>query len=229
MEQKKHPKANLENYRGMFFLVGLVFSLLLVFVTINKSQADVIITDYERSSDMSDDGMIIINTTPPEEKIKAPKPKLANLDILEIVDNDKKLPEIDLVFEDPNKDVIFDPFKDDDPFKDPFEDDSVYLIPSTPAVFSGGDAALNAYIAKNVDYPEIAIENEIQGTVYLRFVITKTGKVGEVQVLNRGRVDEILIDEAVRVIQTLPDFTPGYNNGRPVNVWMSVPIIFELN
>ena len=107
------------------------------------------------------------------------------------------------------------------------EDTQIFVVVEKMPEFKGGQLALRKYIATNMDYPVVAQENDIQGTVYIRFVVKKNGKVGEVQ-LQRG-VDPLLDEEAIRVIKTLPDFSPGKQGGKPVNVWFSVPVKFKLN
>jgi len=94
-------------------------------------------------------------------------------------------------------------------------------------LFPGGDAELFKYIVSNVDYPTQARENGIQGTVYIRFVVTKTGNIGETQVYKPA--DPILNKAALDVVKSLPKWTPGKKDGNPVNVWFIVPIKFQLN
>ncbi len=93
-------------------------------------------------------------------------------------------------------------------------------------MFPGGDQALLQFIAKNTGYPENAKKNNIQGKVIVRFCITATGKVNKVSVL-KG-VDPELDNEAVRVVNTLPQFIPGKQGGKDVPVWYMVPITFAL-
>ena len=93
-------------------------------------------------------------------------------------------------------------------------------------MFPGGDAALMKYLSSHIQYPTMAMENNIQGRVIVQFVVTKTGKVGEVKVV-RG-VDRDLDNEAVRVVKSLPDFIPGKMNGQAVNVWYTLPVTFKL-
>lgn len=92
--------------------------------------------------------------------------------------------------------------------------------------FPGGEAALMKFINENLRYPTAAIKNGIQGRVTVQFVVTKDGSVGDVKVV-RG-VDPTLDAEAVRVCKALPKFTPGTQNGIPVNVWYTLPITFRL-
>ncbi len=92
--------------------------------------------------------------------------------------------------------------------------------------FPGGDVALYEFISKNLRYPPMAAENNIQGRVVVQFVVTKTGSIGEVKVL-RGK-DPDLDKEAKRVVKSLPKFIPGKMNGQSVNVWYTLPINFKL-
>lgn len=92
--------------------------------------------------------------------------------------------------------------------------------------FPGGPAELMKYIAKHLRYPVVAQENGIQGRVILRFVVSKTGKVENVTVLRS--LDPNCDKEAIRVVQSLPDWIPGKQNGRNVPVYYTCPIVFRL-
>ena len=72
----------------------------------------------------------------------------------------------------------------------------------------------------------MAMENNIQGRVVVQFVVTSTGKIGEVKVVRSKDPD--LDKEAVRVVKSLPNFIPGKMNGQAVNVWYTLPITFKL-
>ena len=93
--------------------------------------------------------------------------------------------------------------------------------------FPGGEAALMKFINENLRYPVAAIENGIQGRVVVQFVVKKDGSVGDVKVI-RG-IDPTLDQEAIRVCKTLPKFIPGIQNGIPVDVWFTIPVIFKLD
>lgn len=92
--------------------------------------------------------------------------------------------------------------------------------------FPGGVNELLKTIASNLDYPDAAIENNIQGRVIIKFVINIDGSVDRITLL-RG-VDPLIDNEAVRVIGTLPKFRPGRQNGVPVPVWYTIPVLFKL-
>ena len=88
--------------------------------------------------------------------------------------------------------------------------------------FPGGEAALMKWISGNIHYTD---ESLGEGKVVVQFVVTKTGKVGEVKVVRS--VNDALDREAVRVCKALPNFVPGRQNGQPVSVWYTLPIIFR--
>ena len=106
-------------------------------------------------------------------------------------------------------------------------DNKVVMSTARMPQFPGGEKALINYIKTHLIYPQSAQDNNIEGKVVVQFVVTKTGEIGEVKVLNS--VEESLDNEAIRVCKSLPKFTPGYNaKGDPVNVWYTVPFNFYI-
>ena len=94
--------------------------------------------------------------------------------------------------------------------------------------FDGKDRAeFRKYIGENLKYPEIAIENVVSGTVYVKFTVNRDGDVVDVVVV-RG-VDPSLDHEAMRVIQSSPKWTPGKQRGKAVSVSFTFPIHYILN
>ena len=103
----------------------------------------------------------------------------------------------------------------------------VFVVVENMPAYPGGDAALFKFIYENVKYPPEAKEQGIQGKVILRFMIASDGAVEDVTIV-RG-VHPLLDEEAIRVLSILPDWKPGTQGGKPVNVWYSVPISFALS
>ena len=92
--------------------------------------------------------------------------------------------------------------------------------------FRGGEAALMKYLNENLVYPPEAVKNMIQGRVVVQMLIDKTGSVSEVKVVRS--VHELLDAEAVRVVKTLPKFSPGRQLGKAISVWYTLPVTFKL-
>ncbi len=106
------------------------------------------------------------------------------------------------------------------------EPEEPYTMVEQMPQFPGGQAELLKYIAQHLRYPVIAQENGIQGRVIIRFVVTAEGKVSNVTVLRS--IDPYLDKEAIRVVESLPQWIPGKQNGRNVPVYYTCPITFRL-
>jgi protein TonB len=116
-----------------------------------------------------------------------------------------------------------------------YEDDSLTLsekdtlkLPKSIVMpsFPGGEENLIMFLAKNIQYPDKARNNGIQGTVYVTFIISKEGKVTDMKIL-RG-VNKDIDKEAMRVISILPQWFPGMQQGKFVKVQYNLPIRFTL-
>ena len=101
--------------------------------------------------------------------------------------------------------------------------DNAEVMPEYP----GGQVALMRYIAQNVKYPTVAQENGTQGIVVVQFVVDADGSVTNAHVITS--VDPYLDEEALRVIKSMPRWTPGKLNGKPVRVKYTTPIKFRLS
>ena len=106
------------------------------------------------------------------------------------------------------------------------EKEEPYTMVEQMPQYSGGVQELVKYISKNLRYPTIAQENGIQGRVILRFVVSASGKVEDVQVLHS--LDPYCDKEAVRVVQSMPQWIPGKQDGRNVPVYYTLPVVFRL-
>jgi protein TonB len=109
---------------------------------------------------------------------------------------------------------------------DPDEGKVFTYVEEMPSFPNGGEAGMYEYISKNIKYPPLARENGISGRVFVNFIVDKNGNVKDVKVLRGigGGCDE----EAIRVIKSMPDWKPGKQNGRAVQVSFNVPINFTL-
>ena len=105
-------------------------------------------------------------------------------------------------------------------------DDTVYRSAEQMPRFPGGEAALMKYLESHINYPPEAAKNNVQGHVIVQFVVKKDGSIGEVKVVRSLEKD--LDKEAIRVIKSLPNFTPGRQDGKAVSVWYTLPVSFKL-
>jgi len=107
-----------------------------------------------------------------------------------------------------------------------FSPDSVFVNPDTRPQFVGGEAGLQAYMMKNMRYPEAARLKKVTGKVYIRFVLSATGRVTDASFV-RGPGSG-LNEEALRLVWLMPPWQPGYQRGQAVRVVCTMPIEFQL-
>ncbi|HSG68454.1 MAG TPA: energy transducer TonB, partial [Bacteroidales bacterium] len=106
------------------------------------------------------------------------------------------------------------------------KEELVYTVVEEMPQYPGGQKAMYAYLGENIKYPEEAKKKGISGTVFVTFVILDNGEVSNVSIL-RG-VGYGCDEEALRVVKGMPKWTPGKQDGKPVNVSFNLPIKFNL-
>lgn len=198
-------------------MIGLTLSLVLI--AFEWSSSDVRV-DF--LSGIEDDGIIeeVVPITTHKEKKELPKPVI---DVLVITDSDD-FPEPELFFPEPddtNLDLTNFIIKVEEEKRD-----EIFVNVEEMPLFPGGNDGLLKFLASSVKYPEIARINNVQGKVYVSFVINKRGEVTHVTIA-RG-VDPNLDREALRVVNSMPLWKPGRQNNENVNVSFTVPINFVL-
>ena len=107
------------------------------------------------------------------------------------------------------------------------EEEEIFMVVEDQPEFPGGTAALLDYLRKNIKYPAICRENNIQGRVLVTFIVNKDGAIVEPEVVKS--VNPSLDKEALRVISQMPNWKPGSQRGKPVRVKYTVPVNFRLN
>ena len=230
METKKTNRASLENKRTMFFELGLIASLAIVLVSFewNSSTKDVAKMMAGTVYLVEDESVPVTQqeTPPPPETIQEP----VMSEDLQIVENDVKI-DTDFISPDDNPAPMkIVPYIEPRNIEEDVEEDTEipFAIVEEKPLFMGKEAdEFTKWVYNNIHYPELAIENGIQGRVTLQFTIDKDGNVCDIKVL-RG-ADSSLDKEAVRVIGSSPKWSPGRQRGRKVSVKYTFPIVFRLN
>ena len=106
------------------------------------------------------------------------------------------------------------------------KEEEIFVAVEQPAEFPGGMPALMKWLGNNIHYPEAAQQNDIQGRVIVKFVVEKDGSIGQATIL-KG-VDRDLDREALRVVNKMPKWQPGKNNGVSVRSYFTLPVVFKL-
>lgn len=223
MEIKKSPEVNLEKRKSFYFLVGLMFSLGIVLIAFEWSKPEEAVGSLgELKIDMEEEEMIpITQQTPPP-----PPPPPPQTTIIEIVEDDEEIEE-ELVIEDTedNEDDIIE-FVDIP--EEVVEEPQIFTIVEENPEFPGGEKALFEYLGKNTKFPAIAKDAGIQGIVYVQFVVMEDGKINPDMVEILRGVHPALDQEAIRVVKSMPAWSPGKQRGKPVRVYYKLPFRFTL-
>ena len=225
MEEKKSPKANLENKKLMFMQIGLIISLLIAWLAFEHKSYD------KREIDESllnrevvlDEEMVEI--TKQEEQKPQPVETPQQTTQLEIVDDDVETEDLNINAEVEQNEVI-EEYVAPEVVEEEVSETEIFQIVEEMPSFPGGEGKLMEYVAKNIKYPQIARETGIQGRVFVGFVVEPDGSISNVKLLRGigGGCDE----EAMRVIKSLPKWKPGKQRGKAVRVSYQIPVFFKL-
>ncbi len=233
MQPKKNPKADLNNNRNLYFVIGLTIVTFVTWQAIESKTYEKTF-DYEALNvDDEDDEDIPITEqlkTPPPPPPPPPAPE-----VIEVVEDEEEVEETVIESTETDQDeIIIEEIEVEDEFDDidvPFAViEDVPIFPGCESVAKSQrrdcfQEQMNKHIRRNFRYPEIAQEMGIQGRVYVNFIIAKDGSITNIRM--RGP-DKNLENEAARIIGRLPKMTPGKQRGRAVRVPFSIPITFRL-
>ena len=151
-----------------------------------------------------------------ERKALPPPPEAKEIvDIIEIVE--EEIVEEEIVEEEAPGDVYIEEGNEEEIFQ---------VVEQQPE-FPGGMKALAEYYRDNIKYPRISQENGSQGRAFIRFVVNADGSIQDVEVV-KSTGDVYLDNEAVRVVEAMPKWSPGRQSGKPVRVYFTLPVNFRL-
>jgi len=233
---RKTKKADIEQYRPMAFLIGLVVALSLLFVAFEFSYS---IIDDDTADELDNDFVEELEIQPvmPMQNMVALKEqrKEAQSERIVAAEDNTAVPE----------EMVNDPSAGNDNEGDG-EEAAKENIPETAVSpiavdkdnplnfhvmeelpqFPGGAVEMMKWLTKNLKYPEGARNRKKQGRVVVQFDINTNGKVGDIKVIKS--VDPQLDREALRVIRMMPDWKPGIQNDKPCRTRVVVPVWFRL-
>ena len=227
MEIKKSPKADLESKKLTFTLIGLVVTLFVIWRVFEyKSYDKQTIDDLQKTVEVIEEEMVEI-TKQEQPKVQPPQPKPQVTQIQVVEDDVEVEDEIDINAEVDQDEVIEEyEFTPPEIEEEEIVEAEIFKVVEEMPEFPGGSAKLMEYIQKNIKYPMMARESDIQGRVFVSFVVEPDGSISNVGVIRGigGGCDE----EAVRVVNSMPKWKPGKQRGSAVRCSYTVPIIFKL-
>ena len=231
MEVKKSPKADLQNYRLLFLLVGFAIALGATGIAFMYS-SEINSGEYTPPKPETTEVEQIDNTRQdmPEPEVQPQKAQAQVVtDVLNIVSNDQKI-ETNIVFADDADD--FDDFdivieeKEEE-----IEEEEIFVtVEEMPTFQGGGLPEFRNWVQSNVKYPQIALENGIQGNVVVQFVVGPDGKMTNFRVLQSP--DKTLSDATIEVLKKANElkkgWKPGKQRGKAVKVSFTLPVKFAI-
>lgn len=229
MEVKKSPKADLENKRSTWLLVGYVIVLAIMFIAFEWTKRDVKIDTSQVVADLVFEEEIEIPITEqPEQATPPPPPEApAVVESLTIVDDDMEVESTEIASSEETGQAVEIAYVPPTVEEEEVVEQEIFeVVEQMPEFPNGGMAGLMQYLSKNIKYPTIAQENGTQGRVTVQFVVNADGSIVDAKVI-RG-VDPYLDKEALRVINSMPKWKPGMQRGKAVRVKYTVPVMFRL-
>lgn len=218
----------LEQLRSSFFLLGLIIASGITFLAFEwtTSTQTIVLSgvlveeiegNYEYVKPFEVEKII-------EEVKKIEPPKVKSTEFVIVPDKDP-VKEI----EEPTKKKVSDTKFKEGEWKDvePEEKETEFTVVEHMPEFVGGVKELFKYLGKNTKYPKKALRANIEGTVHLQFVVGKSGEIRNIEII-RG-VNSLLDNEAIRVVKSMPKWTPGNQHGKKVSVIYHLPIHFKIN
>lgn len=223
MELKKNPKSDVHKLRGMFFSLSLTITLALVITAFEwKSTGDGGTIDLT-NHDMIADELLDI---PPTEQTPPPPAVAIIPKVIEVPDEEEIEKEIEVLMDVEIKETSqIIPVRFVEAVAKE-ETDEIFMIVEEEAAFPGGQPGFQKFLKENMHYPRQARVMKIEGKVFIEAVVGKDGKLTDIKLLKGvgGGCDE----EALRVINMSPLWSPAKQRGNTVRSRIVIPIVFRL-
>ena len=227
MEIKKSEKANLENKKFTWILLGLILVLAAHFVAFEWTQYE----KEETGEILAGVDLVleeeVIPITMPEKKTVPPPPQaVTQAEVLNIVEDDAEIEETTIVSAEDQAEFV--EITDDVPIvvEEPEKEEEIFQVVENQPEFPGGMAELMKFLQKNMKYPSICQEQGVQGRVIVAFVVNRDGSIVDVKVVRSP--DEHLSAEAVRVVKMMPKWKPARQGNKTVRSRFNLPVMFRL-
>lgn len=224
MELKKTYKADLTKRKVLFFNIGLVISMAMVVFAFEKRSYDD--SNIVLAGQITDDFEDLLDI-PLTEQPPPPPPKIQQPELIEVPDEEEieEEIEVDLDLEITEEEVMADIVFDNEPEEEIA--DEIFTIVEVSAEPNGGFSSFYKFVKKNMKYPSQARRMDIDGRVFVEFVVDADGSITNVRSI-KG-IGAGCDEEAVRIIKKHPKWKPARQRGIPVRQRMVLSIVFQLN
>lgn len=228
MEKKKTPKADLERKKSLFIQIGLIVALCVTIFAFEYKSYDTEEVEVIDRTAVEVVEEVVLQTKaeepppPPEDVPQQESTELEIVDDSQELTNEVKISSFtedrgNVRVEVPKVVVVEETLE---------EEEEIFVVVEQQATYPGGDAARMKFLQENIKYPQAAREGNVQGTVWVTFVVEKDGSLTDIKVLRDigGGCGE----EAIRVVKAMPKWTPAQQRGKKVRHQFNLPIKFTL-
>lgn len=223
--EKKHYSVDINKYRAVIMPLGFAMSIGLTLLAFEFPEFE--------EQELVDLGTLEVEVEeqieiPPTQQKPPPPPKVTLPEIVEVPDEEEIEEEIEVELDvEIDEETVIEEVIEAEEVEEEEPVDKVFTIVEDQATPEGGMKAFYKYIGKNLEYPRKAKRMGVQGKVFLEFIVDRDGSITNVKVL-RG-IGAGCDEEALRILQESPKWTPAKQRGRPVRQKMTFPINFRLN
>ncbi|MCQ2297670.1 MAG: energy transducer TonB [Bacteroidales bacterium] len=227
MEAKKSLKADLEKKKGLYLEIGLVVALAIVLVAFNVKSYDTQVQEFTQRTAIEEIDEVVLNTQEDQPDPEPPEAPEITTEF-EVVDDDKEIENELHVDMNDNANTEVQEFTPVEVTEEEVEkEEEIFVFVEENPSFPGGEEELYKYLRENIKYPQLARENNIEGKVFVQFVVEKNGSISNVKILKD--IGSGCGAEAVRVVKAMPKWKPGKQRGSAVRAQFSLPISFKLS
>ena len=218
---KKYSYVDInKRYKPTFMALGFIFVFGFLFLVINWREVEEktisTLSEFVDIEDNENEAPITQHQPPP------PPPPVVEIKAVpeEELIEEVEIEEVEMEEEEEVEEVF-----EEEPEEE--EEEVFMIVEDMPQFPGGGQAALMKYIVENMEYPQMAIDNDVEGTVLVKFTVDKDGSIDDVSV-QRG-IGAGCDEAAMEVIESMPSWSPGKQRGKAVKVSMVIPVRFKIS
>lgn len=223
MELRKNPEADIRRKTDIYFMLGLVFALGITLGAFSYTTRDEVL-NVDLGNTGTEDVEEMTDITRQEQPQTPPPPPPQTI---EVMDDDSQEEESTIDDTETDQDEEIQKVQEQVDEEEKTDEPDFFVVVEDMPEFPGGEVAMSKYIQANLEYPQLAVENNIQGRVVVQFIVDERGKITNAAVVSKplGWGCE---EAALKVINSMPHWTPGKQRNKPVKVRFVVPIRFQL-
>ena len=232
LEKKKSAKADLEQNRTTWLLLGFILALTALFAGLELTGAQEEEEKAAKKKRAKEEVIVMVEEVKPlviERKLQPPPPQAKTIvDVIKVVEDEVEIEEQEIAsVQDMSDFADVEDLGDYEFVEEEVEEEQIFDVAEEQPEFPGGMKKLMEFLSKNIKYPRISRDNGSQGRAIVRFTVNTDGSIQDAEVV-KSSGDIYLDKEAIRLVESMPKWIPGRQSGKPVRVKFTLPVNFRL-